>query len=64
MSTSENSTRLTVQEALANICRKTGMSPAEILKAFDSLVLMGYADKHKLARIKKHCEEIDPDRFH
>lgn len=59
-----NSARLIVQEALTNICRKTGMSPAEILKAFDSLVLLGFADVQKVASIKKHIENIDLNRFH
>lgn len=59
-----NNVRLSVQDALTNICRKTGMSPAEILKAFDNLVLLGVADKHKVANLKKHIENIDPNRFH
>lgn len=59
-----NNARCALQNALANICRKTGMSPAEILKAFDGLVMLGCADKRKVAHIKKELENLDPSRFH
>lgn len=62
--TAPNNASPSIQDALANICRKTGMSPAEILKAFDGLVLLGCADKRKVASLKKQLENIDPDRFH
>lgn len=58
----QSETRL--EEALACICRKTGMSPHEIIKAFEGLVMMGYADRRKVETIKAKLKNFDPERFH
>lgn len=57
-------TNKTLENAVANICCKTGLSPAEVLKAFDGLVMMGLADRRKVQNIKDKLQHIPPNLFH
>ena len=53
-----------LEDAVTTLCRKTGMSPQDVIKAFDGLVLMGIADKRKVDKLKRQLDEINPNLFH
>ncbi len=53
-----------LQDAFANISRKTGMSPGEIMKAFEGLAMLGYADKRKIDNMKTKLQNLDLELFH